>query len=125
MKHWDKTFEYRRILEILNDYWLTEPNEDCVKVKMAFIKGGEFQTKHIIWRREPDKKKLNIEPVELSEALRIMTHIEKSLNDLVDKESEVLKIDKCEVWENIEHYADMYFVEQNVKGNLGESDDED
>lgn len=123
-KRWENTYEYRRILEILDDYWLSEPYEDWVKVKMAFVKGNEYQTKYITWRRKTSKSENIPEPVELSEALRIMTHIEKSLNDFVDKESEVLKIDKREVWENIEHYADMYFVEQNLK-RKGDGNDED
>lgn len=47
---WAKTYEYRRILEILDDYWLTEPDEKVVRIKMSFLKAnGEFQSKLITW----------------------------------------------------------------------------
>ncbi len=48
---WDKSYEYRRILEILDDYWLTEKDEEVVKVRMYFKKSdGQEQEKVIIWR---------------------------------------------------------------------------
>lgn len=122
-KFWNKTWQYKRIKEILEDYWLTEPKEDYVKIKMAFIKGDEFQTKHITWRRNPPKGKLKIEPVNLSDALQIMTSIESGLDEFVKAKSKELQIDECEVWKNIEYYADMYFI--NRKLNNIEDDDED
>lgn len=47
LRHW----QYHRILEILNDYWLDEPEETYVEVAMYFEKrrGEETQTKHIRW----------------------------------------------------------------------------
>ena len=48
-----KTWQYKRILEILDDYWLSQPDEEYVEVKMYFRhKNGEEQTKHIIWKKE-------------------------------------------------------------------------
>jgi hypothetical protein len=48
---WKDCYEYKRIIEILNDYWGTEPDEDLVRVEMAFLKSnGESQRKCILWR---------------------------------------------------------------------------
>lgn len=46
-----RSWQYQRILEILNDYWLDEPEETYVEVAMYFEKrrGKETQTKHIRW----------------------------------------------------------------------------
>lgn len=50
-KYWKNTYEYRRILEILDDYWLTEPEEKEVSVQMHFVKAnGETQDKLITWQ---------------------------------------------------------------------------
>lgn len=47
-------YEYDRILEILDDYWISEPNEYAVSVEMRFVKAnGESQIKHLRWRN-PD-----------------------------------------------------------------------
>ncbi len=47
---WKNETAYRRILEILEDYWVTEPNEEYVVVHMYFKKSnGEEQTKKIVW----------------------------------------------------------------------------
>ena len=60
-KVWKNEYEYKRILEILNDYWLTEKDEDTVVVKMYFKhKDGRKQMKHIDWHNfdytEPIKR---------------------------------------------------------------------
>ena len=48
-----KPYEYQRILEILDDYWLSEPDEYEVIVEMKFLKSdGQHQEKCIIWRNE-------------------------------------------------------------------------
>ncbi len=48
---WSKCYEYRRILEILSDYWLTVPDEKRVVVEMHFEKAnGEKQEKRIVWK---------------------------------------------------------------------------
>ena len=122
MKYWDKSREYKRIMEILDDYWLTEPNEDYVKIKMAFIKGKEFQTKHITWRRNPEKGKLKIEPVNCADAMQIMISVATDLNEFVKAKSEELKIDKREVWEHIEYYADMYFINRELEDTKNDED---
>ena len=54
-KHWKNTYEYKRILEILDDYWLSEPDEDEVVITMEFYKGKEWQKKQIRWIN-PNKK---------------------------------------------------------------------
>ena len=43
-------YAYKRILEILNDYWITEPGEKHVKVDMLFEHSdGRTQHKCIEW----------------------------------------------------------------------------
>lgn len=50
-KWWKDSSHYQRILEILNDYWLTEKDEFRVRVQMDFIKAnGETQSKCITWQ---------------------------------------------------------------------------
>lgn len=45
-----QSLEYKRIMEILDDYWLSEPDEERVVVEMHFYKGdGQEQHKRIIW----------------------------------------------------------------------------
>lgn len=42
--------KYIRILEILDDYWGSEPDEAWVRIDMKFLKdNGEQQEKRIIW----------------------------------------------------------------------------
>lgn len=49
-KKWENTGHYQRILQILEDYWLTEPEEAYVAVDMEFLKSdGQYQQKHIVW----------------------------------------------------------------------------
>lgn len=43
--------EYQRILEILSDYWLEEPEEEQVEVFMRFKhKDGREQEKIVTWK---------------------------------------------------------------------------
>ena len=50
-KYWENTPQYKRILEILDDYWLTEPDEFRVRVRLDFIKSnGETQSKQLLWQ---------------------------------------------------------------------------
>lgn len=114
-RFWTNTWQYKRIMEILDDYWLTEPEEDFVQVDMDFIKGGEFQTKRIAWIRNPPKGKPKVDLVHFSDALRIMESIESGLDEFVKAKSEELQIDERKVWENIEYYADMYFINRKMK----------
>lgn len=49
------TWQYQRILEILADYWLMEPEEEYVRVDMYFRKSnGEEQEKCIEWYKNPE-----------------------------------------------------------------------
>lgn len=49
-KKWENTGHYQRILQILEDYWLTEPEEAYVAVDMEFLKSdGQYQQKRIVW----------------------------------------------------------------------------
>ena len=50
-KTWKNSIEYQRILEILHDYWLSEPDEKLVTVSMYFEHAdGQTQEKQITWR---------------------------------------------------------------------------
>ena len=60
-KYWTDSYEYKRIQEILNDYWLTEPEEDKVVVKMEFYKGDQWQGKQITWNNPNRREKENEE----------------------------------------------------------------
>lgn len=49
-KYWENQYEHIRIKEILDAYWLEEPDELLVHVKMYFQKAtGETQEKTISW----------------------------------------------------------------------------
>ena len=51
MNDWIRSNQYRRIQEILKDYWLSEPDEAEVTVCMTFRHSDGFvQNKHIVWR---------------------------------------------------------------------------
>ena len=53
---WKDTYEYQRVVQVLHDYWLTEPEEARVEVEMRFWKNnGETQEKRIVWVR-PQKE---------------------------------------------------------------------
>ena len=49
-RYWENEWQYQRILEILDDYWITEKDEARVMCEMHFLKSnGEFQKKQLIW----------------------------------------------------------------------------
>lgn len=49
-RYWEKTYPYQLILEFLEDYWITEPDEYKVRVRMDFIHAsGQKQQKEICW----------------------------------------------------------------------------
>ena len=49
-KNWKNTVQYQRIVEILEDYWTSEPNEALVEIDMKFVHAnGEWQSKTICW----------------------------------------------------------------------------
>lgn len=49
--YWNDENKYKRILEILSDYWLSEENEEYVEVQMYFRhRDGQEQEKRITWR---------------------------------------------------------------------------
>ena len=84
-KYWKNTMEYRRILEILDDYWLAEPEEDFVRIDMHFEKGDETQDKLIIWRR-PIQERTAQEPPELVPAnMKAPLPPKEAISDVIDK----------------------------------------
>lgn len=59
-----KTWQYKRILEVLNEYWINEPDEKKVIVDMGFEKeNGETQHKRIVWTKKIPKRKINLDYV--------------------------------------------------------------
>ena len=73
MKHcWKNSREYKRILEILHDYWLTEPEEDKAIVSMEFYKGKERQSKQISWVNPKNKKWNKNDPIKLISAQELL-----------------------------------------------------
>ena len=49
--YWKNDPIYQRVLEILQDYWIDEPEEALVKIEMFFEKAnGEAQEKSITWK---------------------------------------------------------------------------
>lgn len=57
-KHWKDSWQYKRILELLDEYWLTEPDELAVYVQLDFVKAdGQNQGKAILWMNPNYKRK--------------------------------------------------------------------
>lgn len=49
-RHWENTTAYKKIMEILDDYWLCESNEKKVEVTLRFLhEDGRYQEKRIRW----------------------------------------------------------------------------
>lgn len=49
-KYWEDTYTYQRLMEILDDYWLTVEDEQTVEIDLYFKKEtGETQMKHLRW----------------------------------------------------------------------------
>ena len=48
--NWKKCSQFQRLMEILDDYWLSEPDEAYVSIDMEFLKSdGQYQQKRIVW----------------------------------------------------------------------------
>lgn len=67
------SFFYRRLHELLEDYWLNEPNETLVEIRLHFVKGEEEQEKQLIWLKDTDIKN----SISMNELLNV-----KSMNDV-------------------------------------------
>lgn len=49
--NWKQSREYKRILEILDEYWLSQPEEESVEVEInCRHRNGNIQQKTIKWR---------------------------------------------------------------------------
>ena len=49
-QYWKNEYEYKRVLEILEDYWLTEKDEAYVRIQLDFAhRDGQTQGKCIRW----------------------------------------------------------------------------
>ena len=59
-KIWKDEYEYKRLLEILDAYWLTEPDEERVHILLHFRhKNGETQDKSLVWQNPNTRGKPN------------------------------------------------------------------
>lgn len=83
-KYWKDTYDYRRILEILNDYWLEEEDEEEVIVTMHFKHHNcEEQEKQIVWRNQ---KYINApEMLELQSLADLMEDDKSSIQDILKR----------------------------------------
>lgn len=76
-RYWKNEWQYQRILEILDDYWITQKDEILVNVEMQFFnKDGQFQRKCISWRpKEADSNETYeakpIEEMEIEEKEKV------------------------------------------------------
>lgn len=51
MESRDKEYQFERIIEILREYWMDEPDEIYMKCQMEFQRAdGAHQEKTIVWR---------------------------------------------------------------------------
>lgn len=51
------SWQYKRILQILDDYWICQPDEKLVEVTMKFEhSNGETQRKCIVWENPKHNK---------------------------------------------------------------------
>lgn len=49
-KYWKDSFAYENLQDILDTYWLEEPDELAVHIELEFLKAnGERQTKTVRW----------------------------------------------------------------------------
>lgn len=74
---WNKEYAYGRLLDILEDYWITQPEEKRVRIDMHFEHmDGRTQDKTITWRnpRCPSEK---MQLIPMSEVLTLDSVIEK------------------------------------------------
>jgi len=47
---WKDSSQYKRILEILEDYWLSQPDELAAVVSLDFLHAdGQRQSKELVW----------------------------------------------------------------------------
>jgi len=50
-KYWKDSYAYENLLDILDTYWLEEPDELAVRIDLEFLKAnGERQVKTVRWR---------------------------------------------------------------------------
>lgn len=116
-KYWTDSWQYKRIMQILEDYWLTEEHEDLVDIRMLFIKGKEYQTKQIRWTRPDavpeDSTDLNV--TNLADVMSRIDKLEKDLTKFIEHESEEMRVDKDVLWGDLWALADERFIKSTLK----------
>ena len=59
-KVWKDEYVYKRLIEILDAYWLEEPDEAAVNILLHFRKkDGQTQNKRLCWRNPNTENSLN------------------------------------------------------------------
>ena len=116
-KYWTDSWQYKRIMQILEDYWLTEEHEDLVDIRMLFIKGEEYQAKQIRWTRPDavpeDPTDLNV--TNLADVMSRINKLEEDLTKFIEHESEEMHIDKDVLWGDLWALADERFIKSTLK----------
>lgn len=116
-KYWTGSWQYKRIMQILEDYWLTEEHEDLVDIRMLFIKGKEYQTKQIRWIR-PDTMPEEPTDLNVTNLADVMSRIDKLKEDLtkfIEHESEEMRIDEDVLWGDLWALTDERFIKSTLK----------
>lgn len=116
-KYWTDSWQYKRIMQILEDYWLTEEHEDLVDIRMLFIKGKEYQTKQIRWTRPDvipeDPTDLNV--TNIADVMSRINKLEEDLTKFIEHESEEMRVDKDVLWGDLWALADERFIKSTFK----------
>lgn len=116
-KYWTDSWQYKRIMQILEDYWLTEEHEDLVDIRMLFIKGNEYQTKQIRWTRPDvipeDPTDLNV--TNLADVMSRINKLEEDLTRFIEHESEEMHVDEDVLWGDLWALADERFIKSTLK----------
>lgn len=121
-RYWENEYEYKRILEILDDYWLTSKDEILVTVEMQFLKSGhEFQKKRIIWRN-PNHKISSVSDRKL-ELVNLEECKEQTLSNYFDEVAKELAKNECREKEEKNTMEDIVWFNKEKGGNYGKKED--
>ena len=73
-KYWKGSYAYESLTEMLDTYWLTEPDELAVHIELEFLKAnGERQTKVVRWN---NPNYVPVKPISMSKHLVQLSDVE-------------------------------------------------
>lgn len=94
---WKDQYDYQRVLEILEDYWVTEPTEEKVIVDMKFKRAnGDTQQKTITWVNPEMQRSRGFEPLKTISFDKLMSESECDRCKKSVDNSRILKFPKDE-----------------------------